>query len=755
MLEGSLGMRRSNRPLVVSATVFAVAAVAIGAAGADPLGQVTEYSAGITSGPYFVAAGPDGNMWFTGANTDKIGKIDPDTGNVTEYASGIRSDGFLSFIAAGPDGFMWFTDGYDAVSKIDPANGQVTKYTAGITPSSGPTAIAAGPDGNMWFTQQFGARSGIGKINPTTGQVTEYLQGITQGSGLIGIAAGPDGNMWFTQQAGQIGKINPATGQVTEYSAGITPGAGPWVIAAGPDGNMWFTEVYAHQIAKINPTTGEVTEYSDGITGTGVQTPYAIALGPDDNMWFTQPESTQIGRIDPATGEVTEYSDGITPGQHAPYTIAAGADGNMWFTGYSNNRIGKVGVEPTADRCAITQDRSMGAPPPLAPLRFVNDTGAWVDVFWLNYTGQRVLAFTLGPGDSYDQWTYSTHPWVATAASTGECIGYTLGDAGEYRITGSVDPGVDTDGDGLLDSWETNGIDADENGTVDLPLHLPPYSADPLHKDVFVEVDYMAAHQPQPGTLADVIAAFADAPVSNPDGASGVRLHALLDEVVPTIAPVVFLSRPTGTANDFDDIKLGDFWTSCDGRFGTAAERSGGNCWALLIAKRLAFHYAVFGHSYSEAPTSSGIAELPGNDFMVTVGGKTAEWIAAAGGLRSAEAGTFMHELGHNLDLHHGGFEDLPNCKPNYQSVMTYTRQVPYIDPARPLDYSRELLPTLDEVALDETLGVGGADGNVVFGVGGIARLAPAGGSIDWNGDGTIASLPVAADVICIESCRD
>ena len=51
-----------------------------------------------------------------------------------------------------------------------------------------------------------------------------------------------------------------------------------------------------------------------------------------------------------------------------------------------------------------------------------------------------------------------------------------------------------------------------------------------------------------------------------------------------------------------------------------------------------------------------------------------------------------MHELGHNLNLDHGGLHSsfLPynvgstnynmNCKPNYLSVMIYSRQVP-IDP--------------------------------------------------------------------------
>ncbi len=78
----------------------------------------------------------------------------------------------------------------------------------------------------------------------------------------------------------------------------------------------------------------------------------------------------------------------------------------------------------------------------------------------------------------------------------------------------------------------------------------------------------------------------------------------------------------------------------------------------------------------------TGVAELPpdgtGQNFVVALGGFLD--LATSSDVRLRfEAGTFMHELGHNLGLQHGGglfgFGDDTNYKPNYLSVMNYYNQ--------------------------------------------------------------------------------
>jgi hypothetical protein len=164
---------------------------------------VTEYKTGTDSAPFAIAAGPDGNIWFTEA--EAIAKITP-AGVVTKFGNKSGSS-----ITAGSDGNLWFTAG-DKIRKITPT-GVVTEYPVGI--DSGATEITAGPDGNLWFTEL----DGIGKVTPA-GVVTEYRAGLAAYSARGGIAAGPDGNLWFTEESiDTIEKITPA-GVVTAYSLG-------------------------------------------------------------------------------------------------------------------------------------------------------------------------------------------------------------------------------------------------------------------------------------------------------------------------------------------------------------------------------------------------------------------------------------------------------------------------------------------------------------------------------------------------------
>ena len=327
--------------------------------------KITEFSAGaVAAGPSTIVAGADGNLWFSkviqrlGPHPEgaTIGKISTSGVVKGQYKVGPFDDN-LGEVAAGPDGNIWFTESFyptqgsltngtapGGVGMITP-DGAVTQFSAGISPGSRPGDITAGPDGNLWFTEFSGNR--IGMVTPA-GVVTEFSAGIAPQSHPAGIAAGPDGRLWFTQ-TDEIGSITPS-GVVTEHR--LPSGIDPDAITAGPDRKLWFTwsSKRGGGIGRITPA-GVVTEYSAGITPGS--RPAQITAGPDGNLWFTEAAGNRIGRITTA-GAVTEYGVGITP-KSGPNGIVTGPDGNIWFTepgllssasptAGSANRIGRLVV---------------------------------------------------------------------------------------------------------------------------------------------------------------------------------------------------------------------------------------------------------------------------------------------------------------------------------------------------------------------------------------------------------------------------
>ena len=235
-----------------------------------PSGEVTKYPAGDSgqpgqgTGPDGIAAGPDGNLWFTEEFTNRIGRITPQ-GQLTEFKVP-GSDTTPHGIANGPDGSLWFTEsgtGHFFIGRITTsgviAMFPVTTDNANLDPAS----IIAGPDHNLWF-------SGLGEIDrmTTSGVITRF-KGVDEAGGSD-LTAGADGHIWFADtDKNAIGRIDMG-GRVREFGLPTQP-AKPVGIAAGPGGRIWFTEADARRVGNIGLTVPEV-KLSSRVVHFGVAT---------------------------------------------------------------------------------------------------------------------------------------------------------------------------------------------------------------------------------------------------------------------------------------------------------------------------------------------------------------------------------------------------------------------------------------------------------------------------------------------------
>ena len=283
----------------------------------------------------------------------------------------------------------------------------------------------------------------------------------------------------------------------------------------------------------------------------------------------------------------------------------------------------------------------------------------------------------------------------------------------------------DRDLDGLLDVWEEEGIDVDFDGTVE--IDLPGYGADPDRKDIFVEFDIMSGAdvrgEARLEAFARVKEAFAQAPqdlIYNPVPQSiPIKIHIIdgRDTIPDPGGPLLADPWPV----EFDPIKLE--------YFGTPTDRSHPLWDDFIRSTRLKiFRYCLLARDIvdDEGNFRSGAAEgSPGNDFIIDEQGLFdfyEERGADASMVPKALAGAFMTQLGFALGLREGGTDPIRK-KPNYLSTMNHLYMAPIVGNSQQgtplslawrLDYSRGAR-TIDEHALDESVGVNGDEGRLII----------------------------------------
>ena len=277
----------------------------------------------------------------------------------------------------------------------------------------------------------------------------------------------------------------------------------------------------------------------------------------------------------------------------------------------------------------------------------------------------------------------------------------------------------DIDGDGIPNTWEMKGYDADGDGKID--VNYPAMGANPLKKDLFVEMDYMPDLLASEDELDRITEIYAKLPIRNPNGTTGINIH--LDAGSARSA-----KYNLGGGNEVAHEQL-------DGKM----QRWGDLYLANMDPnRRSVFHYMIWGDSHGDKG-SSGPGYVGGRGFIVTVGPRF--WGKSA--TSDVRVATFVHELGHTLGMSHGGTDSV-NFKPNYISIMNYRyhlRGLERADGTKYFGYSTRAYKDLDETKLDEKTGFGRNAYGLYY------NGKPAWEAIDFNGNGKIDDEPVEADI--------
>ena len=409
--------RHATLVLLVAAVYAALALVYTGAALANPLGEVTEFQAGIVEGETEgITLGAEGDLWFTQhaqSKSGEVGRITPE-GEVTEFGAGLTGFPSESGITAGSEGNLYFLAlSGQGLGEITPT-GETTDYPVeGGEPEL--VGITTDADGNVWFTQDGVAevwRMAPGGAAEALGTGTEWT---TPDYDTQGIAVGHEGDIWFTEfSAHAIGRLDPTNGKATKFTSGIPSGAEPTAIAVGPEGDFWFTLGGSeYEIGRITPS-GSVSLYK---TGSSSGTPDGIAAGPEGDLWLTEIENDKIWRVTPS-GEATGFLTGnLNHGSDTPLAITAGAEGNMWFTQGESNEIGRIGTGNGAQRPSVTK---------VEPGDGSAEGGTEVTITGLNLAGAESVSFGSTAALKFTPVSADTITAIAPPGTAGKTVNVTV-----------------------------------------------------------------------------------------------------------------------------------------------------------------------------------------------------------------------------------------------------------------------------------------------------------------------------------------
>ena len=277
-----------------------------------------------------------GFIWVTDTSANTITRYSPAFSNqsipetpqtytVPSSNSGVNS------ITAGPDGSMYFTEtNTNKIGKLS-KNGVITEFLIS-TPNSGPTSITSGPAGNIYFTET--AANKIGWISTATNAISDIAIP-TSNSNSTSIVSGPDNAVYFTETtSNKVGKFTPCNQNVCSTSGtflefNFPNNDSPSELTVAADGNIWVLAPTQNKVVSFT-TGGSTNSYSLPANTS----PAKITAASDGAVYVASStgsgSSLALTRISP-DGLTTNYTNPANTAGGVTALVSVG-DGKMYFS---------------------------------------------------------------------------------------------------------------------------------------------------------------------------------------------------------------------------------------------------------------------------------------------------------------------------------------------------------------------------------------------------------------------------------------
>jgi len=274
------------------------------------------------------APGPDGNIYITVMQGDRIARFDTQTHKFDEWdlPEGSHPHGLL----VDRQGTVWYTgNGNGTIGELDPRTGKVKQHK--VPAGGSPHTIVIDDEGTLWFTDQRGA---LGRLDRRSGAITEYRMS----GGPYGLSVDKQGDVWVCRMgADALGKLQVKTGRISELPMGR--GSRPRRVATAPDGSLWVTLYGNGKLAHVDPVAGKVLkEYAMPAGSDGG--PYAVTIDAAGRVFANEIQTDTVALLDPKTEKFRVYK---LPSNNVGIRKAiVDSQGRYWYMGSHNGRLGVI-----------------------------------------------------------------------------------------------------------------------------------------------------------------------------------------------------------------------------------------------------------------------------------------------------------------------------------------------------------------------------------------------------------------------------
>ena len=249
-------------------------------------------------------------------------------------------------------GMAWYASfGEQILGKLDPNTGKVTDYELPLLKPTMPTGSLAArfdEDENIWLGMQF--QGAVAKFDRKTEKFQTWSLPPELNGDYVQInQVSPehhkvDGKVWL-QDAGTytVLRLDEKSGKYEVFEPFKIPRPNIYDVISDPQNNVYFTVFGRGDIGYIEARTGKIAVYP---TPTPASAPRRGMLDAAGRLWFGENRANRIGMYDTKAGRFEEWM--APSGESWPYDVASDRNGDAWAGGEYTDRVLRLGPKSGA-----------------------------------------------------------------------------------------------------------------------------------------------------------------------------------------------------------------------------------------------------------------------------------------------------------------------------------------------------------------------------------------------------------------------